>query len=94
MIKANKGLVQLHGNNSILLAELSCIARALYEATEKEEEKSVAEALIRQVVEIGLDDAKTAEKQNTNLINVPNKELKSVLIDLISKVFGEDKKDE
>lgn len=93
MIKADKGVVQLQGNNALLFSELSCIARALYEVT-KEEEKSAAELLIRQVVALGLDDAKKDGKPDANPRTVSNKEPKSILTDLINKVFGEDKKDE
>lgn len=94
MIKANKGLVQLEGDNALRITELSCIVSALYRSAEKEEEKNATELLIRKAVDVGLDDAKKAEKPAAPPYTVPNEELKSVLIDLINRVFGEDKKDE
>lgn len=70
MIKADKDLVQLHGDTVDLLVELALTVRGLYEAIKIKDGSAAAEAKIRSAIALGLAAEEETEKPANTLLTL------------------------
>lgn len=79
MIKCELGNVKIEGSASTLLAELTCINRALYECLLEDKSEDVAKELI----------LKTTEKAFMSLVELKS-DTKAKIAELLNLLFGDE----